>query len=106
MTQGAGLDPAARILSREAAARWRWSVGGPVVFTNGVFDLLHRGHVACLAAARAEGAALLVAVDSDASARRLGTGPDRSLNAETDRAFVVAGHSTTTPIAKANRAET
>jgi len=60
------------------------------VFTNGVFDVLHRGHVSYLQQARALGAALVVAVNSDASARQLGKGPDRPLNNETDRALVVA----------------
>lgn len=91
MTRDAGLDPALKVLSRDEAVRWRRAVGGPVVFTNGVFDLLHRGHVAYLTAARAEGAALMVGVNSDASARRLGKGPGRPLNREADRAFVVAG---------------
>ncbi|MCW5660628.1 MAG: D-glycero-beta-D-manno-heptose 1-phosphate adenylyltransferase [Burkholderiaceae bacterium] len=62
----------------------------PLVFTNGVFDVLHRGHVSYLAQARALGAALLVAVNSDASARALGKGPGRPLNNELDRALVVA----------------
>lgn len=62
----------------------------PLVFTNGVFDVLHRGHVMYLAQARALGASLLVALNTDASARRLGKGPDRPLNPETDRAFVMA----------------
>ncbi len=62
----------------------------PLVFTNGVFDVLHRGHVAYLAEARALGAALLVAVNSDASARLQGKGPDRPLNAELDRLLVMA----------------
>ncbi|MFI4930923.1 MAG: D-glycero-beta-D-manno-heptose 1-phosphate adenylyltransferase [Burkholderiales bacterium] len=62
----------------------------PLVFTNGVFDVLHRGHVDYLARARLLGAALLVGVNSDASARRLGKGPDRPLNSETDRARVLA----------------
>ena len=62
----------------------------PLVFTNGVFDVLHRGHVIYLAAARALGAALMVGINTDASARRLGKGPDRPLNAEIDRAVVVA----------------
>ncbi|MDE2051006.1 MAG: adenylyltransferase/cytidyltransferase family protein [Gammaproteobacteria bacterium] len=62
----------------------------PLVFTNGVFDVLHRGHVMYLAAARELGAALLVAVNSDSSARRLGKGPDRPLNLEADRLLVVA----------------
>ncbi|MBI1723150.1 MAG: D-glycero-beta-D-manno-heptose 1-phosphate adenylyltransferase [Gemmatimonadetes bacterium] len=64
---------------------------GVVVFTNGVFDVLHRGHVALLAAARTEGDALVVGVNTDASARRLGKGPDRPINGERDRAFVLAG---------------
>ena len=59
--------------------RWRAEQSGPVVFTNGVFDLLHVGHVALLEAARAEGAALVVGVNSDASVRRLGKGADRPL---------------------------
>jgi rfaE bifunctional protein nucleotidyltransferase chain/domain len=62
----------------------------PLVFTNGVFDVLHRGHVAYLTEARALGAALLVAVNSDASARMQGKGPDRPLNAELDRLIVLA----------------
>ena len=62
----------------------------PVVFTNGVFDILHRGHVTCLAQARELGASLVVGVNSDASARRLGKGPDRPLNTELDRACVLA----------------
>ncbi|HEU5295710.1 MAG TPA: D-glycero-beta-D-manno-heptose 1-phosphate adenylyltransferase [Burkholderiaceae bacterium] len=62
----------------------------PLVFTNGVFDVLHRGHVSYLTQARSLGAALLVAVNSDASARQLNKGPERPLNGELDRAFVVA----------------
>jgi len=62
----------------------------PLVFTNGVFDILHRGHVTYLARARALGASLLVALNSDASARRLGKGGDRPLNMLSDRAAVVA----------------
>lgn len=62
----------------------------PVVFTNGVFDVLHRGHVSYLQAARALGGSLVVALNSDASARRLGKGPDRPLNKQEDRVFIVA----------------
>ena len=62
----------------------------PVVFTNGVFDILHRGHVSYLAQARALGASLVLGLNSDASARRLGKGPGRPLNAELDRACVLA----------------
>ena len=63
----------------------------PLVFTNGVFDVLHRGHVVYLEKARAMGASLLVALNTDASARRLGKGPERPLNNEMDRAVVLAG---------------
>lgn len=60
------------------------------MFTNGVFDLLHAGHVALLEAARAEGDVLIVGVNSDASARRLGKGSDRPVVAEAERARVIA----------------
>jgi D-glycero-beta-D-manno-heptose 1-phosphate adenylyltransferase len=62
----------------------------PVVFTNGVFDVLHRGHATYLAQARALGGSLVVALNTDASAKRLGKGPDRPLNNEQDRAAVIA----------------
>ena len=62
----------------------------PMVFTNGVFDLLHRGHVTYLAQARALGASLVVAVNSDASVRRLGKGEDRPINRGEDRMAVLA----------------
>ncbi|MFA7495018.1 MAG: D-glycero-beta-D-manno-heptose 1-phosphate adenylyltransferase [Acidithiobacillus sp.] len=62
----------------------------PLVFTNGVFDVLHRGHVQYLSEARAEGACLVVGVNSDASVRRLGKGEDRPINAEDDRMAVLA----------------
>jgi D-glycero-beta-D-manno-heptose 1-phosphate adenylyltransferase len=62
----------------------------PVVFTNGVFDVLHRGHAIYLAQARALGASLIVAINTDASARRLGKGPERPLNSEESRAILVA----------------
>jgi rfaE bifunctional protein nucleotidyltransferase chain/domain len=61
-----------------------------LVFTNGVFDLLHRGHVTYLEQARAMGASLVVALNSDASARRLGKGEGRPLNSQEDRMAVVA----------------
>lgn len=63
----------------------------PLVFTNGVFDVLHRGHVAYLHAARRLGGSLIVAVNTDASARGLGKGPERPLNRDIDRALVLAG---------------
>jgi D-glycero-beta-D-manno-heptose 1-phosphate adenylyltransferase len=62
----------------------------PIVFTNGVFDILHRGHVSYLAQARALGASLVVGLNSDVSARSLGKEPGRPLNNEADRACVLA----------------
>ena len=79
-----------KLLSTAALAQTLAAVSRPLVFTNGVFDLLHRGHVTYLAQARALGASLVVALNSDASARRLGKGPDRPLNTLTDRAAVIA----------------
>ena len=71
------------------------SLPRPLVFTNGVFDVLHRGHVMYLAQARALGASLVLALNTDASAKRLGKGPDRPLNNEVDRAFVMAALAST-----------
>ncbi|HEY1458515.1 MAG TPA: adenylyltransferase/cytidyltransferase family protein [Casimicrobiaceae bacterium] len=62
----------------------------PLVFTNGVFDIIHRGHVTYLDQARALGAALIVGVNTDASARRLDKGPSRPLNGLDDRIAVIA----------------
>lgn len=73
----------------QAAARVA-ALPQPVVFTNGVFDVLHRGHAIYLAQARQLGASLVVALNTDASARRLGKGPDRPLNNQEDRAVVIA----------------
>jgi rfaE bifunctional protein nucleotidyltransferase chain/domain len=70
--------------------RWRAEQSGPVVFTNGVFDLLHVGHVTLLEAARAEGAALVVGVNADESVRRLGKGADRPLVPLSERTRVLA----------------
>ncbi|MGQ0650775.1 MAG: adenylyltransferase/cytidyltransferase family protein [Betaproteobacteria bacterium] len=70
--------------------RWLGSLARPLVFTNGVFDLLHRGHVTYLARARDQGAALLVALNTDASARRLGKPGERPLNPLADRGAVLA----------------
>jgi len=81
-----------KILSPEACmqciANGDWA--RPVVFTNGVFDILHRGHVTYLDQAAQLGATLVVAINTDASARRLGKGPDRPLNNEQDRAALLA----------------
>jgi rfaE bifunctional protein nucleotidyltransferase chain/domain len=74
----------------EALARRLAALARPLVFTNGCFDLLHRGHVTYLAQARALGASLLVALNTDASVRRLDKGGDRPLNPLADRAAVLA----------------
>jgi rfaE bifunctional protein nucleotidyltransferase chain/domain len=81
---------AAKVRSWDEAAAWRRGRRG-VVFTNGVFDLLHPGHVELLEAARREGEALVVGVNTDASARGLGKGPGRPVAGEAARARVVAG---------------
>ena len=75
------------LLRDDAAALAR--LPRPMVFTNGVFDILHRGHVSYLVAARALGASLVLGLNSDASARGLGKGADRPLNRELDRACVL-----------------
>ena len=80
----------AKLAPRSEASQRVAALPQPVVFTNGVFDVLHRGHVSYLAQARALGASLVVAVNSDASARRLGKGSDRPLNNEQDRAALLA----------------
>jgi D-beta-D-heptose 7-phosphate kinase/D-beta-D-heptose 1-phosphate adenosyltransferase len=73
------------------ALDWRARQTGLVVFTNGVFDLLHPGHVELLETARREGAGLIVGVNSDASVRRLGKGTDRPVTPQAARARVLAG---------------
>ena len=83
-------DFLSKIVPRSQAPAHMARLPGPVVFTNGVFDVLHRGHVTYLAQARALGAALVVGLNTDASARRLGKGPDRPLNDEQDRAVMLA----------------
>ena len=80
------------VLTQAEAAEWREAqgrAGRKVVFTNGVFDILHPGHVRYLAAARRQGDALIVAVNSDRSVRAI-KGPDRPVNNEGDRAEVIA----------------
>ena len=79
-----------KIAAREEAAQRVAALPQPVVFTNGVFDVLHRGHATYLAQARMLGASLVVALNTDASARRLGKGPERPLNNERDRAALIA----------------
>ncbi|HEX4599662.1 MAG TPA: adenylyltransferase/cytidyltransferase family protein [Burkholderiaceae bacterium] len=78
------------MVAREQLGAWAVRLTRPIVLTNGVFDLLHRGHVTYLARARALGASLVVAVNSDASVRLLGKGADRPINTEQDRAALLA----------------
>jgi D-glycero-beta-D-manno-heptose 1-phosphate adenylyltransferase len=87
---GAPALLASKLATRANALARIAALPRPVVMTNGVFDLLHRGHVTYLEAARALGASLVVAVNSDASVRRLGKGDDRPLNPLDDRMAVLA----------------
>ena len=75
------------------------SLPRPIVFTNGVFDVLHRGHVSYLFEASKLGASLVVAINTDESSRALGKGPDRPLNNEQDRALVLSGLGSVTLVA-------
>ena len=84
-------DSREKVRSRSEAIAWRSRQMGPVVFTNGVFDLLHPGHVELLESARREGAALIVGVNSDGSVRTLGKGAGRPVTGEASRARVLAG---------------
>jgi len=79
-----------KIVPPDDLARRLHSIERPLVFTNGVFDVLHRGHVTYLAESRAFGASLILALNSDSSVKRLGKGPDRPVNALEDRLAVVA----------------
>jgi rfaE bifunctional protein nucleotidyltransferase chain/domain len=82
---------AGKVRALAEAVAWRRGQAGAVVFTNGVFDLLHPGHVELLEAARREGEALVVGLNSDASVRRLGKGAGRPVAGEAARARVLAG---------------
>ncbi len=84
------FEPMDKLMSAEQALG-AFQQRRPMVFTNGVFDILHRGHVSYLCAARALGTGLVLGLNSDASARQLNKGPDRPLNRERDRAFVLGG---------------
>ena len=81
---------AAKIATRESLAVCLAALPRPRVFTNGVFDILHRGHVTYLDQARSLGASLTVGVNTDASVRRLGKGVDRPINCLDDRVAVLA----------------
>lgn len=90
VTRDAPRLPVSKVMTWEAAAAWRHTVRGAVVFTNGVFDLLHPGHIEVLDTARREGAALVVGLNSDASVQRL-KGPTRPVRSTAERALVLAG---------------
>jgi rfaE bifunctional protein nucleotidyltransferase chain/domain len=79
-----------KVVTRPEAVEWVARASRPLVLTNGVFDVLHRGHVTYLAQARQLGKTLVVGVNSDASVRRLGKGADRPINGEADRAALLA----------------
>jgi rfaE bifunctional protein nucleotidyltransferase chain/domain len=83
------LDPLSKIMDWRRVAEWRKSALAPVVFTNGVFDLLHPGHVDVLLGARAQGRSLVVGVNSDASVKRL-KGPSRPVRNAAERCYVLA----------------
>jgi rfaE bifunctional protein nucleotidyltransferase chain/domain len=85
------IDTAGKVRPLADAIAWRRDQRGAVVFTNGVFDLIHQGHVELLEAARREGSALIVGVNSDSSVHRLGKGTGRPVTGETARARVLAG---------------
>jgi rfaE bifunctional protein nucleotidyltransferase chain/domain len=89
---GASSEPcfAVKITTHAALAERVSALPRPRVFTNGVFDLIHRGHVTYLDRARSLGASLIVGVNTDASVRRLGKGTDRPVNALEDRLAVLA----------------
>ena len=85
------MNTGSKVRDQASALAWRRAQRGQVVFTNGVFDLLHPGHLALLEAARSAGDALIVGLNSDASVRRLGKGTDRPLVPEAARARLLAG---------------
>ena len=91
MSQPAPLpDFLHKLCPREALKQRLAGLPRPLVFTNGVFDVMHRGHAIYVAQAKALGATLIVALNTDSSARRLGKGPERPLNNEQDRAAMMA----------------
>jgi rfaE bifunctional protein nucleotidyltransferase chain/domain len=83
-------DVAGKLILGEGASYTLRNLPRPLVFTNGVFDIMHRGHSAYLQEARKLGASLLVALNTDASVRMLSKDVDRPLNIQNDRAFVIA----------------
>ncbi len=88
------MNTSSKVRDLNTAMAWRRVQPGPVVFTNGVFDLLHPGHIQLLETARSFGSALIVGVNTDASVRRLGKGPERPVNPAAARARVLAALAT------------
>lgn len=84
------IGTAWKVMELQAAVAWRRAQDGPVAFTNGVFDLVHAGHVALLESARALGGSLIVGLNSDLSVRRLAKGAGRPIVPEAGRAAVLA----------------
>ncbi len=84
------MNTADKIRTLPDAVAWRGRQRGAVAFTNGVFDLLHVGHVSLLETARAQGTALIVGVNTDVSVRQLGKGGDRPVVPDRERARVLA----------------
>ncbi len=89
MSRDGPADPLDKIMNWERARAWRAAQSGRVVFTNGVFDLLHPGHIDVLVAARRQGDFLIVGVNSDDSVRRL-KGPTRPVRTDAERCYVLA----------------
>lgn len=89
------IDFESKICARADLPSRLAALARPLAFTNGVFDILHRGHVTYLAQARALGASLLLALNTDASVKRLGKGEDRPINSLDDRMAVVAALAST-----------
>ena len=85
-----GITVLNRVLRWKEAAEWRNGIEGTVVFTNGVFDIVHRGHLDYLLEAKKLGEVLIVGVNSDESARSLNKGPGRPFNCQEDRAFLMS----------------
>jgi rfaE bifunctional protein nucleotidyltransferase chain/domain len=83
------LDPLLKVMDWTRAAMWRKTARSPVVFTNGVFDLLHPGHIDVLVGARKLGGSLVVGVNSDDSVKRL-KGPERPIRTAGERCYVLA----------------
>jgi rfaE bifunctional protein nucleotidyltransferase chain/domain len=99
LTLRTGPTFAAKLATHEDLAKRIASIARPLVFTNGVFDIVHRGHVTYLDHARSLGASLVVGVNTDSSVRKLNKGTDRPLNPLEDRMAVLAALESVTLVA-------